>query len=176
MSQLTYQKELGLKLGAHETICAADHPDLGERMKTLTGARRYRPLIGRPVFTGGFDQVFDCVGTAESLQDAFYYTRARGTIVLVGAPGELPGLDWTFVWARELTIRGALGYGVEHWQGQDIRTFDLTMQLMTEKPLPVESLITHHFPLERYTEAIEANLDRKTHKSVKTVFTPAVEV
>lgn len=176
MSHLPYQKALGLELGAHEAICAAERPDLAERLATLTGARRYRPIIGREVYTGGFELVYDCVGTGESLQDAFYYTRPRGTIVLVGAPGELPGLDWTFVWSRELTIMGTLGYGVEDYEGERLRTFELTMRLMREQPLPVERLITHHFPLERYTEAIEANLDRKTHQSLKTVFTPTVEV
>ena len=172
MSHLPYQKEAGLALGAHEAICAGEGDDATSRVMAITGAKRHKPLLGRDVLTGGFDHVYDCVGSAQSLQDAFYFTRPRGTIVLVGAPGELPGLDWTFVWSRELSILGTLGYGVEQYEEAPVRTFDLTMRLMRERPLPVGSLVTHRFPLERYQTAIEANLDRQAHRSIKTLFTP----
>ncbi|HEY9720471.1 MAG TPA: alcohol dehydrogenase catalytic domain-containing protein [Oscillatoriaceae cyanobacterium] len=172
MTHLPYQRDAGLALGAHDSICvgAGDEPDA--RVVAITGAKRYKPILGRQVFTGGFDQIYDCVGSAESLQDAFTYAKARATIVLVGAPGELGGLDWTFVWARELTLLGTVGYGVESWRGERIRTFDLTMRLLQESPLPVEALVTHEFPLSRYAEAIEANLDRARSQALKTVFTP----
>jgi threonine dehydrogenase-like Zn-dependent dehydrogenase len=162
LAHLPYQREAGLALGA-------DHAIRGqEDVERLTGARRYKPLIGREVLVGGFDQVYDCVGSPQSLQDALYYTRARGTIVLVGAPGVVQ-LDWTFVWSRELTILGTLGYGLEEWRGERLRTFDLTMRLMGPA---VRALVTHTFPLSRYREAIEANLDRAGTRSIKTVFAP----
>lgn len=172
MTHLLYQRDAGLALGAHDSICvgAGDTPDA--RVAAITGAKAHRPLLGRQVFTGGFDQIYDCVGSAESLQDAFTYAKARATIVLVGAPGELPGLDWTFVWARELTLLGTVGYGVEHWRGESLRTFDLTKRLLLEQPLPVEALVTHEFPLSRYAEAIAANLNRARSHALKTVFTP----
>jgi threonine dehydrogenase-like Zn-dependent dehydrogenase len=162
LAHLPYQQEAGLALGADHAIRGVDD------VVRLTGARRYKPLIGRDVLVGGFDQVYDCVGSAPSLQDALYYTRARGTIVLVGAPGML-SLDWTFVWSRELAIVGTLGYGLEDWRGERLRTFDLTMRLMQPE---LRRLVTHTFPLSRYREAIEANLDRAGTRSIKTVFTP----
>jgi threonine dehydrogenase-like Zn-dependent dehydrogenase len=162
LAHLPYQQEAGLALGADHAIRGVDD------VVRLTGARRYKPLIGRDVLVGGFDQVYDCVGSAPSLQDALYYTRARGTIVLVGAPGVL-SLDWTFVWSRELAIVGTLGYGLEDWRGERLRTFDLTMRLMQPE---LRRLVTHTFPLSRYREAIEANLDRAGTRSIKTVFTP----
>jgi threonine dehydrogenase-like Zn-dependent dehydrogenase len=163
LAHLPYQQEAGLKLGANEAIRGSI-----EEIQALTGAKRYKPLLGRDVLVGGFDHVFDCVGSPQSLQDALYSTRPRGTITLVGAPGVLT-LDWTFVWARELHIVGTLGYGLEEWQGQRLRTFDLTMQLMGPH---LRELVTHTFPLARYRDALEANFDRAGTRSIKTVFTP----
>lgn len=172
LTQLPYQRDMGRRLGADESICLAEGERVVERVAAITGARRHRPLIGRDVLSGGFDQVYDCVGSAESLQDAFAYTRSRGTVVLVGAPGELPGLDWTFVWQRELTLLGSLGYGVEEWQGERLRTFELTMRLMQRTDLPLTELITHRFRLDQYAEALRANLDRAGYRSLKTLFVP----
>ncbi len=172
-THLPYQRDMALALGAEEAICQAEDGELTARVAAITGARTLRPLLGRSVLAdGGFDFVYDCVGTAESLQDAFYFTRPRGTIVLVGAPGELAGLDWTFVWSRELTILGTLGYGREHWQGETLNTFDLTMRLMRERPLPLARLVTHRFPLAAVNEAMRANLDRARSRALKTVFEP----
>ncbi|MDB5100757.1 MAG: alcohol dehydrogenase [Cyanobacteria bacterium RYN_339] len=166
LAHLDYQQAAGLALGAHEAIRGTT-----DEVVALTGAKRHKPLLGRDVLVGGFDHIFDCVGSAASLQDALYFTRPRGTITLVGAPGVL-SLDWTFVWARELTIVGTLGYGLEDWQGERLRTFDLTMRLMAGRSPDVRPLVTHTFPLSRYREAIEANLDRAGTRSIKTVFTP----
>lgn len=176
LTHLSYQREAGQRLGVDETICLQDGDVVDDKVAALTGAKRYKPLIGRTVHSTGFDMVYDCIGSGQSLQDAFYYTRARGTIVLVGAPGELPGLDWSFVWSRELTLIGTLGYGVETWQGEQLRTFDLTMRLMQGRTLPLTSLITHQFALSQYAEALNANLDRAGTRSLKTLFTPTSEV
>lgn len=173
LSQLPYQRETGRRLGADEALCLSEGGSVIERVSEITGARRYQPLIGREVLSGGFDQVFDCVGTEASLQDAFTFTKARGTIVLVGAPGELGGLDWTFVWQRELTILGSLGYGVEEVDGERVRTFDLTLRLVQATDLPLADLVTHRFELAQYPEALRANLDRARYRSLKTVFVPA---
>ena len=172
--QLPYQAAAARALGADEVICLAEGGDLTARVATLTGAALLRPLhgLGRPVLVGGYDQVFDCVGSADSLQDAFYFTKPRGAIVLVGAPGELPGLDWTFVWARELEIVGTLGYGVESWGGERLRTFDLTLRLMRERPLPLAALVTHRFALADMASALRANVDRGRSRALKTVFDP----
>ena len=33
---------------------------------------------------GGFDVIYDCVGSARTLQDSLRWARARGTVVLAG--------------------------------------------------------------------------------------------
>lgn len=176
-THLPYQRDMARELGAAEVFCQATDGDLTAFVAARTGAEPLRPILGRSVLAGGgYDFIYDCVGTAQSLQDALYFAKPRGTIVLVGAPGELPGLDWTFVWARELTIVGTLGYGLETWQGERLPTFALTMRLMRERPLPLARLITHRFPLTAVDQAMRANLDRARSQALKTVFEPGRKV
>jgi threonine dehydrogenase-like Zn-dependent dehydrogenase len=51
-----------------------------------------------------------------------------------------------------------------------VRTFEATLDLMTTTSAPLAKLVTHRFPLEEYAKAIEVNVDRKKHESVKAVF------
>jgi threonine dehydrogenase-like Zn-dependent dehydrogenase len=90
--------------------------------------------------------------------------------VLVGAAGILPSIDMTFVWSRELKVEGTVFYGQEDWKGGRARTFDACLELLTTTRAPIDSLVTHTFPLEGYARAIDASLDRKETRSIKAVF------
>ncbi|EGL82946.1 Alcohol dehydrogenase GroES domain protein [Caldalkalibacillus thermarum TA2.A1] len=165
----TFQKEMSLKLGTDKVV--QNKKELEEDLLTIPSTGKYQPLIGPSVYTGGYDVVYDCVGTRQTLHDAIHVTRDRGQIVLVGAAGTVPALDWTFVWAKELSIHGSLGYGKEKWQGEELSTHELLIRLLLKHPgYPLEDLVTHEFPLEAYQEAIKANADRGAYQSVKTVF------
>jgi L-iditol 2-dehydrogenase len=167
---LPFQAELARALGADEVIVARSEDTLA-RVVALTGARRHKPIIGREVLTGGFAVSFDCVGTPDSLRDALAYTRSQGTIVMVGACGIVPKIDFTNIWAKELTIQGTYYYGPE---ASGRHTIDLAMELLAgDGARAVDGLVTHSFPLEKYQEAIVANIDRGTSKAMKTVFTPS---
>jgi L-iditol 2-dehydrogenase len=166
-----YQLELARKLGADEVMRAL--PDLEEAHEVArrTGAHVYKPVIGPPAMSGGFEMVFDCVGSRPSLQDALRYTRAFGRVVLIGAAGILDGLDWTTVWRNELTLVGSYTYGLEEFRGQRMHTFDIVRQLLAAREGPDPSvLVTHRFTLDQYQQAIEANVQRGKHRSIKTVF------
>ncbi|HEY8416309.1 MAG TPA: alcohol dehydrogenase catalytic domain-containing protein [Thermaerobacter sp.] len=163
------QADLARALGADEVVSPAE---IGAAARAA-GARAFRPLIGREVYRGGFDLVYDCVGTRRSLDDALRVAREGGTVVLLGGAGEIPRLDWTFVWMRELEIVGSVGYGLERVGERRVHTFDLVLEALAEHPgLPVERMITHRFPLRRYREALRAALDRRSSGAVKIVFTP----
>ncbi|HEY8487720.1 MAG TPA: alcohol dehydrogenase catalytic domain-containing protein [Thermaerobacter sp.] len=163
------QARLARELGAAQVVPPAE---LG-RVAVEAGARAFRPILGRDVYRGGFDLVYDCAGTRRSLDDALRLAREGGTVVLLGAAGEIPRLDWTFVWMRELEIVGAVGYGLEQVGGRTVHTFDLVLEALAAHPdLPVERMVTHRFPLRRYREALKAALDRRSSGAVKIVFTP----
>lgn len=163
------QARLARELGADQVVSPGD---LG-RAATEAGARAFRPLLGRDVYRGGFDLVFDCAGTRRSLDDALRLAREGGTVVLLGAAGEISRLDWTFVWMRELEIVGAVGYGLEQVGDRTIHTFDLVLEALARNPdLPVERMVTHRFPLRGYRNALKAALDRRSSGAVKIVFAP----
>ena len=167
---LPFQAELARALGADEVIVATQE-DVLARVVALTGARRHKPIIGGEVLTGGFAVTFDCVGTPQSLHDALAYTRSQGTIVMVGACGIVPKIDFTNIWAKELAIQGTYFYGPEPGGRH---TLDLALDILTgDGARSVDALVTHRFPLERYQEAIVANIDRGKSKAMKTVFIPA---
>ena len=165
-----FQAELARALGADEVIVASTE-NAFERVIALTGARRHKPIIGGEVLTGGFAVSFDCVGTPGSVRDALAYTRSQGTVVMVGACGIVPKIDLTNVWAKELDIRGTYFYAPE---ANGRHTIDLATELLTgDAARAVAALVTHSFPLEKYEEAIVANIDRGKSKAMKTVFKPA---
>jgi threonine dehydrogenase-like Zn-dependent dehydrogenase len=167
-----YQLELAKAMGADEVMRAArDDFQEAEAVAKLTGARVYKPVIGPPAMTGGFEQVFDCVGSQASVQDALRYARSLGRVVLLGAAGALERVDWTTVWKNELTIAGSYTYGMEVFRGRALHTFQVVLDLLREREGPdPRPLVTHVFKLSGYGQAIETNLFRGKHKSVKAVF------
>jgi L-iditol 2-dehydrogenase len=164
-----YLLDIARSLGADAVLGPGDLLHLAAKE---LGTRELRPILGRGFLVGGYDHVFDCIGSERSLGDALKVTRPRGTVVLVGAAGQLSGLDLSTVWSREQRLIGSVYYGFEEWRGQRRRTFDLTLELMTSAAAPLRSLVTHKLPLERYEEAIEVSTDRTAHRSVKAVLCP----
>ncbi|CAM3173966.1 zinc-binding dehydrogenase [Filibacter tadaridae] len=170
LSLLDYQREMGLNLGADEALTT--RKEVEDFMLTLPETTKHKPMIGKDVFLGGFDAVYDCIGSQGSLDDALSMARERGKVTLVGCAGEIKKLDWTFVWANELSVVGTHAYSKkESWQGKEKSTQELLIELIEQnKDYPLEQLVTHEFSLGQYQEAIIANLDRGKYKSVKTLF------
>jgi threonine dehydrogenase-like Zn-dependent dehydrogenase len=167
---LDYQAALARALGADEVVQLGD--DLIARTVALTGARRHRPMLGRDVLTGGFPLVFDCIGAPESVRDALAVVRSGGALVLVGCAGLQRKLDLTPIWSKELSVVGCSFYAPEPSRGGQ-HTIDLALGLLAgDGARPLDELITHTFPLERFEEAVEANIDRARTRSVKTVLLP----
>jgi threonine dehydrogenase-like Zn-dependent dehydrogenase len=141
-------------------------------------------MLDPEVFSGGgFAQIFDCVGSESSLGQALRFTSARGRIVMLGCAAELRRLDLTLLWARELEVRGFVGYGRERWRGEELHTFEVTRRLLREDGTRsmaagggdgarIERLVTHVFPLEEYRPALSTAWNRARTGAVKVVLTP----
>lgn len=138
-----------------------------------TGARAYQPILGDEVFAGGgFPVIYDCVGSRGSLTQALRFAAPRGRVVMLGCAAEMRRLDLTLLWARELEIRGFVGYGTEEWRGARRHTFDVTRELLEETSAPVEDLVTHVFPLAEYRNALSAAANHRRSGAVKVVLRP----
>jgi threonine dehydrogenase-like Zn-dependent dehydrogenase len=157
------QRDLARKLGADQVVA----PDeVFQRIRYATAARRLDGMMDRSLLLGGADLTFECVGKADSLNDAVRFTREGGTVVAVGMPGE-EKVDWAPIWQRELTVMGAYAYGSEpKRKGQ--RTFDLALAAAPE--LHLEKLTGPLFGLGDYRDAIAYAMSAGRLGAVKVAF------
>src|SRR5919199_197739 len=143
------------RLGADEVCAPGDLHLAGAR---LTGARRLVGHAGRELLLGGFDAVFDCVGSGAALEAAVTVVRPRGTVVLVGMPGRVTA-DLALAWQREVEIRGAYGYRDD---------FGAALELATR--LRPGRLVAHGWVLRDYRRALEQSRRATRAGRAKTVF------
>jgi threonine dehydrogenase-like Zn-dependent dehydrogenase len=166
----THEAELAGRLGASEVVRPGE--EATEAM-IRTGATAHKPIIGGKVFSGGgYPLIFDCVGSSASLRQSLSFAAARGRIVVLGCASELPNLDLSFLWARELTVRGSVAYAVEKWQGRSKHTFEITHELMRASEAPLSELVTHTYPLAEFRAALEAAADHQGSGAIKVVLNP----
>jgi L-iditol 2-dehydrogenase len=144
-------------------------------VEDLVAARRwgrsFPGLLGTRAWTGGFDQVYDAVGSTASLALGLRLLRAGGRLVLLGGGGRL-SWDPTPVWVHEVAVHGSCGYGAEPAAGGE-HTVDLALRLLSEHPsLPLEELVTHRFGLAAWRRALETVFDHRHSGAIKVVFAP----
>ena len=156
------QRDLARKLGADQVVPPAE---AFQRLRFATGARRLDG-IGRSLLLGGADVTFECVGRADSLNDAVRFTREGGTVVAVGMPGE-ERVDWAPIWQRELTVMGAYAYGSEP-KRKGRKTFDLALEAAPE--LNLAELTGPLFGLGEYRDAIAYAMSAGRLGAVKVAF------
>jgi threonine dehydrogenase-like Zn-dependent dehydrogenase len=150
------QRKLAVELGADVVV------EPGEVRRAVRRMSR-SPMVGDGVGEGA-ELVFDCVGTAGSIDDALAVVRPREHVVLVGMPGRV-SVDLTSLWHKEVRLTGAYAYGQEQ-TGE--RTFDLAFQLVHDADLG--RLVSASYTLDRYREAIDHAANAGSRGAVKVVF------
>jgi threonine dehydrogenase-like Zn-dependent dehydrogenase len=146
------------RLGADEVVRGED-PYQG--VARITGAKLYEGMFGNRMPLGGFDVIYDCVGSGKTVHDSLRWARARGAVVLIGVKLAPFKLDLTPVWYQEVDLVGLYAHGVEPWNGDMRHTYDLVIHLMRQGKLSIDGLITHRFPLSRWREAVSASMDKR---------------
>jgi threonine dehydrogenase-like Zn-dependent dehydrogenase len=165
------QREVGEQLGA--TTALSGHSAAVNAAVQHAGARRHRSILGQAVLSGGFDQVYDAVGSRESVAGALSVADAGARVVLVGGPAQLGGLDWTLAWARELRIEGTYVYGTEPSLPNAAHTMDEAIRLLAAHPeLAIRELVTHTYRLESWRQAMGTALRRGPSGAIKVAFAP----
>jgi len=165
MARYPRQVEMAGILGANEVITKED-PYLASAR--ITSGKLYTGLFKNRMILGGFDVVFDCVGSEKTLHDSLRWARAGGTVVLAGVSLKPMHVDLTPVWYQEVNLIGLYAHGMEEWNGVRRSTFDITADLLLAKKLSVKGLITHRFPLENWQTAVRTAKD-KSSGAIKVV-------
>ncbi len=168
LAQFPWQAKLAHHFGAQHTFLSGD--DGYAQTAELTGARLYHSRGGNRMLLGGFDVVFDVVGVTATLNDALRWSRAGGTVILVGVNLHRMKLDVTPVWYQEVDLKGAVGHDEVRWQGEKLSTFELAMRWMRAGQLICQPLLTHRFRLDAYRQAFAVALDKRVARSIKVAF------
>lgn len=154
------QRRWARELGAD---VVAQPGELARVVRSLTGSMAYGNQL-----TGGADCVLDCVGSADSVQQALAMVRPRGRVLVVGMPGGVK-LDLTGLWHREVALTGVYAYGTEALPGgHQRRTFDLAFELVRAAGLG--RLVSHAYPLSRYRDALTHAAQAGRRGATKVVF------
>jgi threonine dehydrogenase-like Zn-dependent dehydrogenase len=159
------QRKEALRLGADEVV----HPkETYTRLPAMLGTQAYKPELGKPVVMGGADKVFECVGSAGTMEDAVRLARPAGEVALVGMPSASSRLDLSALWFKEVNLAGAYAYGVEEHEGERVKSFELALRLVPR--IELETLVGPRFRLRAYREAIAAARAAGREGHVKVVF------
>jgi threonine dehydrogenase-like Zn-dependent dehydrogenase len=164
-----HQQRLARTFGATEVLPPAQLPRAVRRSSLSLS---FGGAPGETVtLSGGADVVLDCVGSAESITQSLAMVRPRGTVALVGMPGQVT-VDLAPLWHREVRLAGAYAYGTESVPGTgsvpatgagakkgavpsmvpSTPTFVLAFEVVAAQE--TGSLVSATYPLTRFEEAV----------------------
>jgi L-iditol 2-dehydrogenase len=166
LTRYAFQAAAALALGADDAV---GHEG-GDPYETLAATLQTR-VQGRHkknrYLLEGFDVIYDCVGSARSLNDAIRWCHPRGSILLEGI-NMYPGvLDRTQLWRRELDIVGTIGQGQDDWEGHQCNTFERVIDWLHQGRLSLKGLLTHRFRQAEYKKAIRTALAKQRSGAIR---------
>ncbi len=153
------------KAGADRVVMGRDFFGQAEK---ITGAIRYRPMMGQDILMGGFDRIFDVVGNSQTLNTAMRSLAGQGTLSMVGI-GHTVKLDPTPLWLKMQTLKGVYGTSAVSHRGEKRHIFEMAIEMAQKKEADLAQMVTHRFALGDFKKMIEINLNKERHRAVKTV-------
>ena len=179
-ARYTFQVEQATRMGADHIIYAnSSYADV----QNATGATAFHGLPGNQMLLGGYDVIYDTIGTKRTLPAALRWARAGATLVLVGASLHPMQIDLTPIWYQEVNLVGSLTHGVEYWPLGSLKrrsTFSIVAEMIEQGHLRLDRLVTHRFALNEYHQALAAATSKGQSHAIKVAFdfsrTPASTV
>jgi L-iditol 2-dehydrogenase len=115
-------------------------------------------IVGRLSNGEGADLVYECSGVAGSLDLCWAAVRREGTLAQVGIYPSRIETDFNKVVMKELTVIGSFGYVWNSWRR--------SIQLLSERRVKSEALISHEVPLSQFEEAFRITQDGTATKVI----------
>jgi len=118
---------------------------------------------------GGFDVVYDTVGTAQTAEVGVRLLKARGTMVKSGvhAPERW---EWSPLYFKEISWVGSNAFGVEEVDGVRMHGIAHYLRLAEEGRIDMTGMLTHTFRLEEWREAFTVLANQDTSGAIKVAF------
>lgn len=170
-----FQAERARRYGADEVLTARGS-ELYEAVADAVGAKLLKPIIGPPVLVGGADAVFECAGSPRALNDALRFAAPGGQVVLLGLAAVPKGIDWSFVWQKELHVQGVFASGPIDTPVGTMTAMQYAMHLFADGQVDLSDMVTHRFALKDFRQAIETAWSKKTTGCLKAVLVPDTDV
>ncbi|HXZ06053.1 MAG TPA: alcohol dehydrogenase catalytic domain-containing protein, partial [Ktedonobacteraceae bacterium] len=112
MARYPFQIELATRMGATHILYPQDSYQGVER---TTGAKLFTGNFNNKMLLGGYEVIYDTIGSKQTVHDSLRWARAGGTVVLVGLSLHPMQLDLTPIWYQEIDLIGTLAHGMETW-------------------------------------------------------------
>jgi threonine dehydrogenase-like Zn-dependent dehydrogenase len=170
LARHSFQVEQATRLGASHIIYPQDSY-IG--IQRVTQARLYHRAFGNRTLLGGYDLIYDTIGQRKTVHHALRWARARATVVLVGISPNMMHIDLTPIWNQEINLLGSAGLGLETWPiGSDERqsTFSVAAEMIAAGQIHPEQLVTHHFALPDFRNALMTAANKAHSRAVRVVF------
>ncbi len=170
MARHAFQVEQATRMGASYILYPQD---TYQSVKLTTGAQLYTGILGNKMLLGGYDAIYDTVGTQRTIHDALRWTRAGGSVVLIGVNLHLMHIDLSPIWYQEVNLIGSVAHGMETWpigSREHRSTFSVATELIQSGQIQPEKLITHRFALSNFKDALVTSTGKSQSRAIKVVF------
>jgi threonine dehydrogenase-like Zn-dependent dehydrogenase len=164
------QKALAERLGA-TVVDPFPVERMLEEAANWSGAVLVRvPGSGLPMaHPGGFDVVYDTVGTTETSEVGVRLLKQRGTLVKSGvnAPERW---EWSPLYFKEISWVGSNAFGVEEVDGMRMHGIAQYLRLAAEGRIDMTGMLTHTFRLDQWRDAFIALATQEQSGAIKVAF------
>jgi 2-desacetyl-2-hydroxyethyl bacteriochlorophyllide A dehydrogenase len=170
MARYPFQIEQATRMGAKHILYRQDSYQEVER---TTGAKLFTGRLNNKMLLGGYEVIYDTIGSKQTIHDSLRWARAGGTVVLVGLNLHTMRLDLTPIWYQEIDLIGTLAHGMENWPigtYDQCSTFSIAAEMMENELIHPEKLITHRFPLTSYRAAFSTATAKSRSRAIKVLF------
>ena len=118
---------------------------------------------------GGFDVVYDTVGTAQTAEIGVRLLKQRGTMVKSGvhAPERW---EWSPLYFKEISWVGSNAFGVEEVDGIRMHGIAHYLRLAEQGRVDMTGMLTHTFRLDQWREAFIALATQEESGAIKVAF------
>ena len=163
-----FQVDAARRLGASEVLRGGD---IYEQTAKAMNAQLLKPAVGKRVVIGGFDRVYECVGSDRTLDDANRLARTHGKVIVVGVPGIAKGLDWAAIYSQELQVQAVdRGGHAENFRGKKWDAFNLALDLMKDGKVNLGWMVSRKYELTDYKKALGELTQKDSHSLIKAAF------